>query len=82
MLLEGDRVTVGRLADCAIRLADANASREHAAFIRDGSGWAIKDLDSTNGTLLNGDPVQWAPLHDGDVVEIGLTRLTFHMRGR
>lgn len=82
VLLEGDRVTVGRLADCAIRLSDANASREHAAFIREGAGWAIRDLDSTNGTLLNGEPVQQALLHDGDIVEIGLTRLTFNMRGR
>lgn len=82
VLLEGDRVTIGRLADCAIRLTDANASREHAAFIREDAGWAIRDLDSTNGTLLNGEPVTQASLHDGDIVEVGLTRLTFHMRGR
>jgi pSer/pThr/pTyr-binding forkhead associated (FHA) protein len=42
-------------------------------------GWAIEDLDSTNGTRLNGQPVRRARLHDGDVIEIGLTRL--HYRG-
>jgi hypothetical protein len=78
VLLQGERVLVGRLASCAVRLADANASREHAAFVRVGDGWAIEDLDSTNGTLLDGEPVARALLRDGDVIEVGLTRLTFH----
>jgi hypothetical protein len=78
VLLQGERVLVGRVASCAVRLADANASREHAVFVRVGDDWAIEDLDSTNGTLLNGEPVARALLHDGDVIEIGLTRLTFH----
>lgn len=82
VLLQGDRVSIGRLAGSAIRLTDANASREHAEFLRVGAGWAIRDLDSTNGTLLNGEPVTQAQLDDGDVIEIGLTRLTFHDRGR
>jgi hypothetical protein len=82
VLLRGARVLVGRLAGCGIRLADSNASREHAAFVHVGDGWAIEDLDSTNGTLLNGEPVARASLRDGDVIEIGLTRLTFHEPGR
>lgn len=76
--LQGDRVVVGRLAGSTIRLADVNASREHAAFVRVDDLWTIEDLDSTNGTLLNGEPVDSRTLHDGDVIEIGLTRLTFH----
>lgn len=82
VLLQGTHVTVGRLAGCAIRLTDANASREHAAFVRDHDGWGLRDLDSTNGTLLNGEPVHQAHLRDGDVIEIGLTRLTYHEPGR
>jgi hypothetical protein len=80
--LQGERVTVGRLANSTIRLTDANVSREHAVFVHVGDGWAIEDLDSTNGTLVNGEPVARALLKDGDVVEIGLTRLTFHEPGR
>ncbi|MCE5192055.1 MAG: DUF3662 domain-containing protein [Actinomycetia bacterium] len=76
--LRGDQVVVGRLADCQIELPDANVSRRHAAFIRMDEGWAIEDLESTNGTTLNGLPVTRARLHDGDVVEIGLTRLVYH----
>jgi hypothetical protein len=82
VLLQGERVLVGRLAGCAICLGDANVSREHAAFVPVGDGWAIEDLGSTNGTLLNGEPVARALLHDGDVIEIGLSRLTFHEPGR
>jgi hypothetical protein len=78
VLLRGERVLVGRLAGCAICLSDANVSREHAAFVPVSGDWAIEDLGSTNGTLLNGEPVARALLHDGDLIEIGLSRLTFH----
>ena len=82
MVLEGDEVLVGRLAECDIRLGDANVSRRHAAFMRVDDGWAIADLGSTNGTRLNGEAVDKAHLHDGDVVEIGLTRFVYHEPGR
>lgn len=81
--LRSDRVVVGRLQDCDICLSDANASRRHAAFVRDGGDWLIEDLDSTNGTYLNGRLLERPePLRAGDIVEIGLTRLTFHATGR
>jgi len=80
--LRGDEVVVGRLADCQICLPDANVSRRHAAFMRLDEGWALADLGSTNGTLVNGQPVERARLHDGDVIEIGLTRLVYHEPGR
>ncbi|MDO8962884.1 MAG: DUF3662 and FHA domain-containing protein [Coriobacteriia bacterium] len=81
--LRGNRVVVGRLATCDICLGDANASRSHAAFTRTADGWTIDDLESTNGTYLNGRRVTASErLSDGDVVEIGLTRLTFHSNGR
>lgn len=80
--LRGSSVVVGRLSTSGIRLADSNVSREHAAFVSDGDGWAIEDLASTNGTLLNGAPVSRARLEDGDVIEIGLTRLVYHAPGK
>ena len=82
VVLSGDRVTIGRLASASIHVEDANASREHAAFVRDGDTWLVEDLGSTNGTLLNGTPVDRTVLHDGDVIEIGVSRLTFHGPGR
>jgi hypothetical protein len=80
--LRGDEVVVGRLAECQICLPDANVSRRHAAFVALDDGWAITDLGSTNGTHLNGRPIERARLHEGDVIEIGLTRLTYHDPGR
>lgn len=82
MVLEGDEVLIGRVAECDIRLSDANVSRRHAAFMRVDDGWAVADLGSTNGTRLNGETIDKAHLHDGDVVEIGLTRFVYHEPGR
>ena len=76
-VLDGERATVGRLASCDITLADANVSREHAAFVHEGAGWAIEDLDSTNGTYLNGERVTYARLCDGDVISVGASELTY-----
>jgi pSer/pThr/pTyr-binding forkhead associated (FHA) protein len=78
VVLDGEQVLVGRLAECQIRLSDANVSRRHAAFIPVDDGWAVTDLDSTNGTYVNGERVKRARLRDGDVIEIGLTRLVYH----
>jgi len=80
--LRGDRMVIGRVSSCDICISDANVSRRHAAIVcRDGE-WYIEDLDSTNGTLLNGRPIVSERLRDRDVIEIGLTRLTYHSRGR
>ncbi|MDP2182087.1 MAG: DUF3662 and FHA domain-containing protein [Actinomycetota bacterium] len=76
--LKGDRVLIGRLATCGVCLQDANVSREHAAFVREGADWAIEDLGSTNGTLLNGIRTPQARLRDGDTIVVGVTELTYH----
>ena len=68
----------GRLAGCDICLDDANASREHVAFVREPDGWWIEDLESTNGTLVNGSGIDKHRLSDGDVIQIGVTELVFH----
>jgi hypothetical protein len=76
--LERRLMTIGRGKDNAIVLADANASRVHARFSQDAIGkWKLTDLNSTNGTLLNGRPVKVAILRDGDELTIGMTLLEF-----
>lgn len=81
VVVRGDRAIIGRLQECDVCLADANVSRRHAELFRIDSDWFLQDLESTNGTLLNGEPVSRARLSDGDVIEIGLTRLTFNRAG-
>lgn len=82
VVLRGERVEIGRLSSCDIALDDANVSRHHAAFVRDlgvSSRWAIEDLDSTNGTLVNDERIQERTmLHDGDTIQIGVSRLIYH----
>ena len=78
VVLRGDRMVVGRLATCDICLQDKNTSRQHAAFVREGLGWAVEDLGSTNGTLVNGKPVDHLRLRDDDVIVVGITELVYH----
>jgi len=82
VVLRGDRMVVGRLSACDICLGDVNASRQHAAFVREGADWAIEDLGSTNGTLVNGHAVEFQPLRDDDVVVVGITELVYHQPKR
>lgn len=58
-------------------LNDPNVSRRHAELVLQGTKWSIRDLNSTNGTLVNDIDVSEAPLHSGDVLTIGLTNLEF-----
>jgi diguanylate cyclase (GGDEF)-like protein len=75
--LERDHVTIGRALDADIRLNDSKASRLHAQISTerdDGSGsmrFRVKDLRSTNGTLVNGQVIREALLNDGDKILIG-----------
>jgi hypothetical protein len=72
-----DPVTIGRLADCAIVIEDASASRRHAQIRRDGDVAVLIDLGSTNGTKLNGAPVRQHRLENGDIITIGTTAFRF-----
>ncbi len=76
--LTGERVVVGRLKACDICLADTNASRQHIALEREGVGWVVVDLGSTNGTLVNGERITRARLIDGDVITVGVSELIYH----
>jgi pSer/pThr/pTyr-binding forkhead associated (FHA) protein len=68
------RTTIGR-GLCDIRIADPEASREHCAIeLRDGVPILV-DLNSANGTLLNGEAVQELAMTDGDEIQIGSTLL-------
>ncbi|MGH2744478.1 MAG: FHA domain-containing protein, partial [Thermoleophilaceae bacterium] len=66
-----DGATIGRKG-CDVELADPDVSRRHAVLRRDGSGIAVEDLASTNGTLVNGLRIDAVTeLRDGDRVQFG-----------
>jgi len=81
--LTGTAVTIGRGADRDLRVDEVRASRQHGTFRprRSGPGWTYTDLGSSNGTRINGRAVpanQRIELRDGDTIEIGPARFTFH----
>lgn len=72
------KLTAGRSKENDIVLADANASRVHIRLSQDATGtWKLTDLGSTNGSLLNGRPVNSAILRSGDEITVGTTVLQF-----
>lgn len=71
----GSEVRVGRIAPAQVVLSDPTVSRQHFAIAHDGWTCRIRDLGSTHGTLVNGEPVTAAFLHDGDLIQAGTTTL-------
>lgn len=71
VMLETPRTTLGRATGNDIRLDDATVSSKHAMFQVVGDAVFVEDLESTNGTRLNGQKVQRQRLHNGDVLRIG-----------
>jgi tetratricopeptide (TPR) repeat protein len=76
--LEGDEVVIGRAAENLVSIPDTSVSRKHALLRRSDGGWAVSDLGSGNGTLLNGEAIaDETALSDGDVIRLGDSELRF-----
>lgn len=70
-------IILGRDEDSHIVMDDQRASRSHAHIRPSPQGWVLEDLDSTNGTRVNGFRTKLQILSDGDVVTIGATQFRF-----
>jgi Nif-specific regulatory protein len=70
-------VSIGRDSSNTVRVADALLSRRHCAARRAGEGFVLVDLDSLNGTFVNGRPVREHALAHGDEISIGESRIVF-----
>lgn len=68
-------VLVGNSARCQVRLKGTNISRFHCALVTTEKGVWVVDLKSAAGTVLDGQPISFAFLEEGDVVELGDYRL-------
>ena len=83
--LERDEVVLGRALEADIRINDVRVSRMHARITVERAeengenSYRIIDLGSTNGTLLNGQPISEATLSDGDKITIGEHLVRFDM---
>ena len=73
-------VTLGRSRQSDIMVDDPNVSRTHAEIRPRGGSWVLTDLNSTNGTRLNGRRLQGPEvLKPGDEIEVGTSLLTFEL---
>ena len=73
-------LVIGRSKDCDVPLADGNVSRRHAEIGRSADGFVLRDLDSTNGTTVNGRRVKSAPVGEGDEITLGTSTLRIEQR--
>src|SRR5207249_2127506 len=71
------RTVLGRSRECDIQLADPNVSRRHAELRQEGAAYWIVDLDSTNGTEVNGERTSRSKLEPGDRITVGSTEIVF-----
>lgn len=77
-LLDADRTVAGRSPEADIFLDDVTVSRKHVEFVREGSGFVVRDVGSLNGTYVNRNRIEQTVLRSGDEVQIGKFRMTFH----
>ena len=72
-ILEKDDITIGRGNECDLTLDERQISRQHVRLFRDGEHFFIEDLESKNGTWLNGNQFKGTrQLSDGDEIQLAL----------
>jgi pSer/pThr/pTyr-binding forkhead associated (FHA) protein len=76
-LISEERTSIGRSPESEIFLDDVTVSRSHAVIERNGSGFALNDLGSLNGTYINNQSLKTSPLTSGDEIQIGKFHLIF-----
>ena len=69
--LKVDRTTVGRVEDNTFQIAEASVSSHHCEVLLKGNDIVIKDLNSTNGTFINGDKITEGVLKPGQTLRLG-----------
>jgi adenylate cyclase len=73
-----DTTSLGRHPNNTLRLVDREVSKEHCVLQRMGSTYVLRDLNSSNGTFVNGRKIKELRLRDGDEIALGNSRLVFH----
>ena len=78
-VLRGQRTVIGRGSDADITIQDTGTSRRHVEILWDGNRAQARDLGSTNGSKLNGEPLSKAPLPPDSTIQICRTRIVFRV---
>jgi Nif-specific regulatory protein len=72
------KTLIGRGTDCHISLPDPLCSRVHATLSCTSDGWVIRDDESRNGTMVNGQKIDEATIIDGNTIRVGSHEFEFH----
>jgi hypothetical protein len=78
--VQGERMSIGRRPDSDVFLDDVTVSRDHALLIERADQWHLDDCGSLNGTYVNRSRIESQRLEEGDEVQIGKYKLTYHAR--
>ena len=76
--IEKDATAIGRRSENEVVVSDASVSGRHAVILREGGRYRLRDLDSTNGTMVNGAPVRETLLTPRDVIGFGDVQFEFN----
>src|SRR5579859_3959737 len=66
-----DKTTIGRVEDNSFQIAEPSVSSHHCEVLLRGNDVIVKDLNSTNGTFINGDKVSESPIKPGQILRLG-----------
>ncbi len=79
VVLNHEKMVLGRHPNCEIVIDNAAVSRRHAQFLENHGTYYVEDLQSRNGTLVNGDRIEGrTELHDADLVKVCDVLMRFH----
>jgi len=77
VMLPNEAVTIGRSSSSGVQISEHRASRAHCVIEPTMDGFQLRDLGSRNGTQVDGEPIDVAPLSDGGEFQIGKTYFKF-----
>lgn len=81
-LMEKDLAVFGRGSNCDVVLTEKKASRKHFEIRKQGLSFILKDLNSANGTQVNGSDAKEQELVSGDVISVGEAKIQFSVENR
>jgi len=69
--LKAEKTTVGRVEDNSFQIAEPSVSSHHAELLLRGNDVIVRDLNSTNGTFINGEKIAESPIKPGQILRLG-----------
>ncbi|MCF7708716.1 MAG: FHA domain-containing protein [Verrucomicrobia bacterium] len=73
--LKEERISIGRIEDNTFQIPEPSVSSHHCEVLLKGDEVVVKDLDSTNGTFIDGEQIEEAALKPGQVLRLGLLEI-------